>query len=880
VPSLRLGKIITSSFTFKEKNIKIAWIIILVWLIIITPVSALLSARVMESMSTEWSFVPTGSESDIALEILEREYPPSNESLIALLKSKTGFAFNDTLFNSTYQASNQTTDDLIEAIISASNDNFLYGLFLSLYINDSIYDWEIGKFENIISPFVHFPGLIMTFPNQSNIWQDFWTQMFFEDDTITIIIIGLEISSSGFSALGVGEQSTYFEYIQELRDFISDKLPKRLNLAAIGLGIDVHPDTETKITGSLAISYDSLESSEADRERMDILTVVLVIIILFIVLRSIVAPTVPLVTMVPALLLANTVLFFLGQYIEIGTFAPVIVTVLGLGVGVDYSIFILTRFIDEIQEGKTREEAVETSLTMSGRAILSSGLVVIMGFGALLIPNIELIQSIGLGAIIAIICGLLSAFTLLPSLLHIFGEKITWPRKISVIKYQDEENEKLTDKARTKTNDTIWGKFARFSIRFAWPIIIIAIVVTIPFAFLLTSYQPSYDILSMLPPNVESSEAFEILDEIDMTSELYGNSMVLSGFSSSDELWSNNTLYAIDRLANWLTDTEAIKDVETITRPSMGFVKLNLIELARTAQGVEVPYLSVSSLSAVAQEHLPLESTFDDIIQEYVNWNQANNTVIVKLNFINNPMGSEAMGDLRYLRGELKDLTIFDLPSPVRGYIVGGTSINVDMSNELYSAFPLMVLWIMVTIMVILTLLLGSITVPIRLIITIATSVIWTLGFLVLMFQFNLEEITITLINPNINIEAGLYWIIPPILFCILFGLGMDYDIFITSRIREEYLKGKSNHEAIEEGLLHTASVVTSCALIMAGAFLALWFSFILILTEIGLGMVFAVIVDATIVRIFLVPAAMAIMGDKYNWWPEWINKKFGKLVH
>lgn len=871
----RLGKTIISSFTIKNKKIKVAWIIILLWLIIITPISAFFSARVMESMSTEWSFVPAGSESDKALEIIENEFPPSNESLIAVMKSETGFAFNATLFNRTIQRSNQTIDDLIEATIAAANDNFLYGLFLSLYVNESVYEWGIGKFENIISPFILFPGLIMTFPNQSNIWEDFWTQMFFEDDTVTMILIGLEVSSSGFSAMGVGEQSAYFEYIQELRDHISDKLLKDINLAALVLGIEVDPDTETKITGSLAISYDSLESSEADRERMDFLTVALVIIILFIVLRSIVAPTVPLVTMGPALLLANTVLYFLGNFIEIGTFAPVIVTVLGLGVGVDYSIFILTRFIDEIQEGKTREEAVVTSVTMSGRAIFSSGLVVIMGFGALLIPNIELIQSIGLGAIIAIICGLLSAFTLLPSLLYVFGEKITWPRTISVSETHDGDNEKPTETTINKKNRTIWGIFARFSIRFAWPIIIIAIAVTVPFAFLLASYQPSYDILSMLPPNVESSEAFGILDEIGMTSEIYGNSMVLSGFSSSDELWSNATLHAIDRLADWFTNTEAIKDVETITRPSIGLVKIDLVNEMRISQGVQTPYLSISTLNFT----LP-ETNFGAIMPNYVNWNQANSTVIIKLNFVSNPMGVDAMGDLRSLRADLKDLQKFGLPATVKGYIYGGTSINVDMSNEVYSAFPLMILWILVTIMLILTFLLGSITVPIRLIITIATSVTWTLGFLVLMFQFNLEELTLAYLNPNINFEAGLYWIIPPILFCILFGLGMDYDIFITSRIREEYLKGKSNHEAIEEGLIHTASVVTSCALIMAGAFLALWFSFILILTEIGIGMVFAVIVDATIVRVFLVPAAMAIMGDKYNWWPEWVNKRFGKFTH
>ncbi|MFX0211918.1 MAG: MMPL family transporter, partial [Candidatus Hodarchaeota archaeon] len=392
--------------------------------------------------------------------------------------------------------------------------------------------------------------------------------------------------------------------------------------------------------------------------------------------------------------------------------------------------------------------------------------------------------------------------------------------------------------------------------------------------------QPSYDILSMLPPNVESSEAFEILDDIGMTSEIYGNSMVLSGFRNSDELWSNSSLHAIDRLAEWLKNTDAVSDVETITRPSIGLIKLNAIELARAMQGIDVPYLSALTLKSALLPNLPPETSFDSIAQNYVNWNQANSTVILKLRFVNNPMGVEAMGDLRSLRADLKDLQQFGLPESVKEYIYGGSSINVDMSNEVYTAFPLMILWILVTIMIILTFLLGSITVPVRLIITIATSVTWTLGFLVLMFQFNLEEITIAYLNPYINIEAGLYWIIPPILFCILFGLGMDYDIFITSRIREEYLKGKSNHDAIEEGLVHTASVVTSCAVIMAGAFLALWFSYILILTEIGLGMVFAVIVDATIVRVFLVPAAMAIMGDKYNWWPEWVNKKFGKFTH
>ncbi|MFX0207045.1 MAG: MMPL family transporter, partial [Candidatus Hodarchaeota archaeon] len=392
---------------------------------------------------------------------------------------------------------------------------------------------------------------------------------------------------------------------------------------------------------------------------------------------------------------------------------------------------------------------------------------------------------------------------------------------------------------------------------------------------LLASYEPSYDILSMLPPNVESSEAFEILDDIGMTSELYGNSMVLTGFANSDELWSNSTLYAVEDLAKWLVNTDAVQDVETITRPSLGFVTLNVVDLIREAEGIETPILSISSIKKV----LPNGSSFDDIVEGYVNWKQKNNTLIIKMNFVNNPMGPAAMGELRYLRAELKELSIFNFPTSIKGYIFGGTSINVDMSNELYQAFPLMVLWIIVTIMIILTLLLGSITVPVRLIITIATSVTWTLGFLVLMFQFNLEEISVALINPNINIEAGLYWIIPPILFCILFGLGMDYDIFITSRIREEFLKGKSNHEAIEEGLVHTASVVTSCALIMAWAFLALWFSYILILTEIGLGMVFAVIVDATIVRVLLVPAAMAIM-DKYNWWPKWVHEKFGRLTH
>lgn len=873
----RLGKIIISSFTIRNKEIKTAWIIILIWLLIIMPISAYFSSRVMESMSTEWSFVPRGSDSAKALDILENEFPPSNESLIAVLQSETGFSFNATHFNNTLQTSNKTTQDFLNAIMNSADDNFLYGLLLSVYINDSVHQKGIGKFEGIISPFLIYPGLIMLYPTQPSIWSDFWKQMFFSNDTVTMIIVELEISAAGFDVLGTGEQEELYGYIQDLRDYIKNTLPGLLIIYGLQQGIDVFPDTDTKITGSLAIAYDSLKSSEHDRERMDFLAIILVLIILLIVLRSFVAPAVPLVTMAPAILLANSMLFFLGEFIEVGSFAPVIVTVLGLGVGVDYSIFILTRFIDELREGKTKEEAVLTSVSMSGRAIFSSGLVVITGFGALLIPNLELIQSIGLGAIIVIICGLISAFTLLPSLLYIFGSRITWPRKMLVIEAPQEETEKRS--FETNMNQKIWGTFARFSIRFAWPIIILAVVVTVPFAFLLASYQPSYDILSMLPPNVESSEAFEILDEIGMTSSIYGNAMIMTGFTDSNELWDNKTLYAIEELATWLVQTDAIQDVETITRPSLGLASLNLVDAIRNTTGIETPYLSVASLSAELSRHLPPETNFAGIAQQYINWNQANNTLIINLIFVNNPMGPDAMGDLRFLRAELKDLTIFNFPADVNGYIYGGSSINVDMANEIYSAFPLMLLWIVITILVILTILLGSLTVPLRLIVTIATSVTWTLGFLVLMFQFNLEEISLALLNPNINIEAGLYWIIPPILFCILFGLGMDYDIFITSRIREEYLKGKSNSEAIEEGLIHTASVVTSCAIIMAGAFFALWFSYILILTEIGLGMVFAVIVDATIVRVFLVPSAMAIM-DKYNWWPEWIHQRFGKFTH
>ncbi len=865
----QLGRFITSSFTFRGKTLRTAWIIILIWLIIFVPITGFFSSRVMETMSTEWSFVPAGSESDQALSLLESEFPPSNESLLIVLQSETGYSFDAELFNSTIQSSNKTMNDLINATIQAADVNFLYGLLLSFHINESIYEYEISSFDKMISPFILFPGLIMSYPNQSHIWTDFWNQMFLADDTVSLIMVELEISSSGFSALGAGEQEELFDFLIELRDYIDGGINSELLLLGLTMELGIiRSNSEAKVTGSLAISYDSLISSEHDRERMDILTIVLVIILLLIIFRSLIAPLVPLISMAPALLLANSILFFLGQYIKIGSFAPVMVTVLGLGVGVDYTIFILTRFLDELKEGKTKEEAVLISMSMSGRAILSSGLVVITGFGALLIPNLELIQSIGLGVIIAIGCGLVTSFTLLPSLLYVFGTNITWPRKFQTSKEINQAN-------RAKNRD-IWGIFARFSIRFAWPIIIFAIIITVPFLLLIASYQPSYDILSMLPPNVDSSEGFKILEELGMSSELYGNTLILSGFTDSEELWVNKTLYAVERLVTWLHTAEGISSVETITRPSLGLITLNMVDLVGNLQNSSSPELSITAFKAV----LPSGINFADIMVKYVNWFQANNTLLIKLIFDNNPMGAEAMSVLRFLRDETKDLYRFDLPANVQGLIYGGTSVNVDMSNEIYSAFPLMVLWIMITILIILTIFLGSLTVPIRLIITIATSVTWTLGFLVLMFQFNLEELTLALINPNINTEAGLYWIIPPILFCILFALGMDYDIFITSRIREEYLKGKSNHQAIENGLVHTASVVTTCALIMAGAFFALWFSLILILTEIGLGMVFAVIIDATIVRVFLVPSAMAIMGDKYNWWPEWINRRFGKFTH
>jgi putative drug exporter of the RND superfamily len=230
-----------------------------------------------------------------------------------------------------------------------------------------------------------------------------------------------------------------------------------------------------------------------------------------------------------------------------------------------------------------------------------------------------------------------------------------------------------------------------------------------------------------------------------------------------------------------------------------------------------------------------------------------NRTVQLTVVFKDQPSSQEAVDAVGDVRDICKGFKSTHLEMWDASVYIGGTSANsADIGKTVSEDFPLSAALVMVGVYMILLFVLGSVLIPIRLMITILLSIAWTLALGIMIFIW----------------WAGIpiLWILPLLLFVILMGLGMDYDIFLMTRVKEEVMKGKSDEEAIAHAVERTGSIITICGVIMAGAFGTMMLSSMGLLQEFGFGLCFAILIDATIVRIYLVPAIMILL-KKWNWW-------------
>lgn len=580
------------------------------------------------------------------------------------------------------------------------------------------------------------------------------------------------------------------------------------------------------VSGTAPSEYDQREIFSGAAEFM--VTIVLVTVLIALFFRSVVSPAFPLGAIAIALILSNVFVYVVGRYFLTVDFTVtrVLQTVL-LATGTDYSIFLISRYRDERLDGKDVREAVHVAITWAGESIATSGGAVMISFIALSLGSFPFVRALGITIGAAVTIAILIALSFIPSLILLMGDRVFWPfnRKMGKVRESREKGKKTLA-------EMYFEGSAKFSMKHAKAIVAASLLISIPATYIVLTDHPSFDFAKGATPT-ESSEGLRVLKE-SFGAGLFLRTFVIVQFPesvySSDGNLSISKLSAIDALEKGLQQRNPIiKSAQGPTNPLEEDVDYRNVSFLPEPQRSE---LQAAMTSFVGKDNRTVR--FFVVLSEDV----FSETAIDSIDDISSSAEVLKQGNV-----ELRAAKI---------YVGGVTAIFNDVRDNTNRDFQIMAAVVMVGLYIVLLLVLGSVLIPLRSILTILLSISWTLAASMLLFHFWKA--------------LDLIFILPLMVFVLAMGLGMDYDIFIITRVREEVAYGKSDEEAIFTAMKRTGAIISAAGAVMAGSFLTLMFSPAPVLVQIGFALAFVILLDSMIVRIYLVPAIMVLAG-KYNWW-------------
>ena len=667
-------------------------------------------------------------------------------------------------------------------------------------------------------------------------------------------------------------------------------------------------DVRTYVTGSAAIAYDTLQGANADVAKIDPLSVLLIILLLGLFFWTLVTAAVPPLVVGTAYGIVLALMFLLGDILDIFYITKTIALVSMLGAGCDYSIFIISRYREERKSGKSKDESITEAIKWAGESVATSGMAVVIGFFVMSFFSFELVSNMAIILALGIVMAMLAALTLIPAVLAVIGDKVFWPRTIDSYMKGSRERQGIYGKC-VDFSKRYFIRAGKFSTKHAAAILVAVIVLTVPMAYIAETSQDSFDMISVMPDS-------EGKDGVDMITEATDGGILMPTYAL---VQTKDPVATITQFPNGLgtlvwNDPAYILGIKNLSDElvacddnisyALGPSSWNAVYMmtanAIAAQGVPAHLITPDLINHKAVEALP------DIIglqlTEFFNtsstgggWNFTPEmeiplapgappvTVASLLDYMLNvgaglispdgeyiqimvivkdePMSVDSMNTIAEVRDKMS--AIIDEGSydylVADSWTVGIAAILYDISEVVNGEFHWIELAVILLIYVLLFFVLGSYLTPARSLLTIMMSVIWTLGMVQLVYAQALA--------------TDVVWIVPIILFVICLGLGMDYDILLTTRIREGKVRGLSDDEAITDALSKSGSIISLCGLIMGGTFLTLLLSGSAMLQEIGFALGFAILVDSLIVVPYVVPALMHLMGQ-WSWkGPKFLNK-------
>jgi RND superfamily putative drug exporter len=643
---------------------------------------------------------------------------------------------------------------------------------------------------------------------------------------------GRFISTDGDSAYVVVRLETDDEGSIELLDGIRDQL-----VAPAGYSI--------ALTGYAPLQEDNNHQSEADLLRAEVVSLPLALLILILVFASLVAAGMPLLVAGLAIPTSLGLVNLVAGSVEMSIYVTNIATMLGLALAIDYSLFIVSRFREELARGRTTGEAVEKAVATAGKAVLFSGLAVSIGLSGLLLFPAAALRSIGIGGSLVVVSSVFFALTLLPAVLGMLGPRVN---ALSLRHGFDAVRTRLglrTGAAAAAASAGRWERVAHWVMR--RPVLVLVPTLT----FLLVLGLPFLRIVqgvpdaAAMPAGLSSRDAYVAIQSEFPRGET--TPIVVLAEVEGDPTSSSNAL----ALARYGTALAALDGVDRVA---------SAFAIDDPLTGEAMTPEAIAAFWAAPAEALPPEvaAAREQLRSTYI----AGSTVRFDAISPREPATPAATG-------MIPDVRELQVEEGITTTVGGSAALGYDFLASMQSIAPAAVAVTLIASAIVLFLLFGSVVIPIKAVLMTLLSITASFGALVWIFQEgNLAGLLA--FEPLGYTIAGN----PIIMFSVLFGLSMDYEVLLLSRIQEAYRRTGDNTEAVAEGLAKTAGVITGAALIMVTVFASFALAETITIKSIGVGMAIAVALDATVIRVLLVPATMRLMG-RWNWWAPGPLKRF-----
>jgi uncharacterized membrane protein YdfJ with MMPL/SSD domain len=540
---------------------------------------------------------------------------------------------------------------------------------------------------------------------------------------------------------------------------------------------------ETAVTGPLTADLDFNSAAEEDLQRGEMIGIGIALVVLLVVFGALVASLVPILLALVSIVVGLGLTALVGAGFELSFFVVNMLVMMGLAVGIDYALFVVSRFREERAKGLDKLEAITAAGSTASRAVFFSGVTVVLALvGMFLIPS-TIFRSLAVGAILVVLVSVTAALTLLPAVLGLLGDRIDALR---------------LPFARRRSEGGFWTRIARAVMRRPVVSLVASVALLVAAAAPFAGINTGFAGVSTLPDSFESKRGFQLLDEE------FGYGTAPAEIVIDGDIASPQVQAGIERLETRLAADEAFG------RPELAV-------------------------------------------------NDAGDLAVMTVLLAGDDASSEAIEGVATLRDDYIPQAFAGVPADV---LVGGDAAeNVDFFGITDQYLPIVIAFVLGLSFLLLAVAFRSLVVPATSIVMNLLSVGAAFGLLVLVFQ---EGIGAGLLGFE-QVDTIEAWI-PLFLFTVLFGLSMDYHVFLLSRIRERYDLTGDNTGSIAFGVSSTARIITGAALIMVAVFGGFAAGQLVMFEQMGFGLGVAVLLDATIVRSVLVPATMRLLGD-HNWY-------------